>query len=446
MAVLVPVAWTAADEGTSTLKIATFNVDATPPIGSPVAYAPARKIEDPLFARGIVLLGAGKPIVLCAVDWIGIGNSGHTVWREKLAQAAGTSADRVAVQTLHQHDGVRCDFRAEELMEEYGFGGKQFDSAFNRHIIEKVAEAIHNALPQAQQVTHLGVGRANVEKVASNRRVLGADGKVQLSRSSAAASNPAAREAPEGLIDPELKLISFWNGDTPLACLTYYATHPQSYYGKGDVTSEFVGLARARREQALKVPHIHFNGAGGNIAAGKYNDGSQEMRVTLTDRMESGMKRAWESTQKMTISDKEIDWSVETVHIPVAKHLNVDKLRETLSQMKTFESRRSFDALRLAWVERDDGNGVPVELSRLKIGKVSMIQMPGELFVEYQLAAQAMRPGEIVCMAAYGDYGPFYIGTAAAYSQGGYEVSAGSSNVSPEVEQVLLDGIRNLLK
>jgi hypothetical protein len=106
------------------LKVAVFQADATPPLGSPVAYAPARKIEDPLSARGIVLLGAGKPIVLCAVDWIGIGNGGHDAWRESLAQAAGTSMNRVTVHVLHQHDGVRCDFTAEELLVPHGLGDK----------------------------------------------------------------------------------------------------------------------------------------------------------------------------------------------------------------------------------------------------------------------------------------------------------------------------------
>src|SRR5690606_5801781 len=102
------------------LRVALFQVDATPPLGSPVAYAPARKIEDPLSARGLVLLGAGKPIVLCAVDWIGIGNEGHDAWRERLAEAAGTTPDRVAVHTLHQHDGPRCDFTAEQLLAAHG--------------------------------------------------------------------------------------------------------------------------------------------------------------------------------------------------------------------------------------------------------------------------------------------------------------------------------------
>ncbi len=72
--------------------------------------------------------------------------------------------------------------------------------------------------------------------------------------------------------------------------------------------------------------------------------------------------------------------------------------------------------------------------------------MPGELFVEYQLAAQKMRPDAFVCMAAYGDYGPGYIGTAIAYTQGGYETGDSRvSRVSARVEPVLMGAMRYLL-
>ena len=48
-------------------------------------------------------------------------------------------------------------------------------------------------------------------------------------------------------------------------------------------------------------------------------------------------------------------------------------------------------------------------------------------------------------MAAYGDYGPAYIGTTVAYSEGGYETEPRSSNVAPEVEPVLMDAMERLL-
>ena len=72
--------------------------------------------------------------------------------------------------------------------------------------------------------------------------------------------------------------------------------------------------------------------------------------------------------------------------------------------------------------------------------------MPGELFVEYQLAAKKMRPDLFVTMAAYGDYGPGYIGTTIGYDQGGYETSHPASHVAPNVETVLTDGMRKLLR
>src|SRR5688572_4609310 len=85
---------------------ATFQSAGTRPLAPPpcgAAVPPAGEITDPLSARGIVLLSdSQQPIVLCAVDWVGIGGSGHTAWREALAKAAGTTADRVAVHCLHQ--------------------------------------------------------------------------------------------------------------------------------------------------------------------------------------------------------------------------------------------------------------------------------------------------------------------------------------------------------
>jgi hypothetical protein len=72
--------------------------------------------------------------------------------------------------------------------------------------------------------------------------------------------------------------------------------------------------------------------------------------------------------------------------------------------------------------------------------------LPGEAFVEFQLAAKAARPDLFVAVSAYGDYAPWYIGTAVAYQQGGYETSPSSSNVGPEAEAILLGAIQELLQ
>jgi hypothetical protein len=157
------------------------------------------RIEDPLTARGVVLFGAGQPIVLCAVDWIGIANGGHDAWRESLAQALSTSVDRVAVHALHHYDAVRCDFTAEELLAPHGLAGKRFNVPLLRRTIANAAQAAKAALEKAQPVSHLGVGQARVDKVASNRRIAYAQGGYETQPSSSNTTPQVERVLMDGM-------------------------------------------------------------------------------------------------------------------------------------------------------------------------------------------------------------------------------------------------------
>lgn len=438
----VTLAW--ADEP---LRVATFRTNATPPIGSPLcdgAVEPAAKIVDSLSARGLVLIGAGKPIVLVTVDWVGIGNEGLDAWRRALADAAGTTFDRVRVHTLHQHDAPGYDLTAERLLERLGLAGRMFDPVFARQTILRTAEALREAMRKPRPVTHLGVGRAKVEQVASNRRVLGPDGKVKYVRYSSCLI-PEARAADEGVVDPYVRLISFWNGTQALVSLTFYATHPQSYYGQGGVSADFVGMARAMREADLTAPaHIHFNGAGGNVAAGKYNDGSPETRPVLAQRLANGMKAAWQATKRAPIRVRDIEWKTLEVTLPLSDRLIDSNVWQKSLENTSAPLRARIGAARnLAWIQRL-AEGRKIDLASLRLGSAYVLSMPGELFVEYQLAASEMRPNDLVAMAAYADYGPGYIGTSIAYSQGGYEPTA--SRTAPQVEGVLMGALRRLLE
>jgi hypothetical protein len=429
------------------VRIATFQVDVTPPIGSPLCCSagvkPAEKIVDPLTARGIVLLGPPKPIVLAAVDWEGIANEGWDEWRRALAASSHTDIDRVTVHTLHQHDAPGYDASAEHILKAHGIDAKLYDPAFMKAAIQRAAAAVGAALQKPQTVTHIGLGRAKVNEVASNRRVLGPDGKVKYVRYSANRI-PEAREAPEGVVDPYVRVISFWNGDRPLVSMTYYATHPQSFYGKGGVSADFVGMARSMREAELPITHIHFNGAAGNVAAGKYNDGSPEMRPILARRLADGMKAAWESMVKTPVTAADVHWRVLPVALPVA-----EPLRDQPHLLALVKDPQQIDRVRLtagrdlAFARLRAANRT-IPLFLLTLGPARVMHMPGELFVEYQLAAQARAPESFIAMAAYGDYGPGYIGTRIAYTQGGYETGP-VSRTAPDVEDVLMKAITELI-
>lgn len=426
------------------LRVGVFSVDASPSVGSPLAYDPCKGVELPLTAKGIVILGAEKPIVLFSIDWIGIANDGHKLFREKLAAAAGTDASRVAVHAIHQHDAPVCDMSSYAILEKEGIAEQFLDKKLALDVLERAAKAIETAIKEAKPITHIGVGKAVVEKVASNRRIMGPDGKVAAVRYTAT-KDEKLRNEPVGLIDPELKMISLWNGEKPVVAITYYATHPQSYYRTGLANPDFPGMARNEQEKVSGVPVIHFNGAGGNIGAGKWNDGSPANRPILAARVAAGMKAAWESTKKAPLSAKDVKWAVENVALPVGRHLDGKALETTIADKNADAVARANAAYDLAWLRRAE-KGDPFEISCLTLGGTRIVHMPGELFVEYQLAAQKMRPELFVAMAAYGDYAPGYIGMAVSYPEGGYETSPRATRVDERSEGLLMPVLERLLK
>jgi len=424
----------------SQLKLATFDVDATPPVGSSLTYDPMINSWDlGLRAKGIVIMGAGEPIVMCSVDWIGISNDSQDEFKRIMAEAAGTLPSRVVVHAIHQHDAPTSDFGAENMLKTAGLSTLAFEGGYARDLIQRLGQAIRKSIVSAVPFTHIGTGQAEVYKVASNRRILGPDGKVRYTRTSAT-KDSVIRAEPEGLIDPMVSLISFWNNDKPLAVLSYYASHPQSYYRTGISNPDFPGIARFMRQ--LAVPdalHIHFNGAGGNLTAGKYNDGAKENRLILAERLADGMRRAWENTKLDSVSSSFVKWNIEPVALkPAAGIENLEVAMKT--QSAVFLSN---NLSKLVWLKRLEA-GKKIDISVLSIGKARILHLPGEPFVEYQLAAKAVRPDLFVAVAGYGDYAMGYIGNAIAYSQGGYETGQ-ASGVTAEAEEVLMKAIHKLL-
>ena len=74
-----------------------------------------------------------------------------------------------------------------------------------------------------------------------------------------------------------------------------------------------------------------------------------------------------------------------------------------------------------AWIARIK-SGKPIVASCLSIGKVRLLHLPGEPFVQFQLAAQKSGDGAFVATAALGELGPCYIGEDRIYTDvGGYE-------------------------
>jgi len=404
------------------LQIAVFQCDITPPLGKPVGlgFIPIPKtVEHPLLAKGVVLKDSGGVYVLLALDWMEVHNDSYDFLREKISAAAKTTVSRVAVHCLHQHTAPAIDSTAQAIQLADDDLRRIASLEYERETARKIVLEIQKAFTHFQPITHIGTSRAKVERVASNRRIERDDGSI-TGRSSGT-TDSKLHAAPEGLIDPWLRTLSFCQGKKPLAQIHYYATHPQSFYGDGRISYDTVGIARERLQKNSGVFQAYFTGCGGDVAMGKYNDKTRAARDQLTNRIHDAMVQSVKQVQLEPVT--QIDWQTRAVHFPPRRdpafsekpnrQLLADPNQKFIVHLKA--------AFNLAWIERMQAKST-VEFSCMTVGSVQLLHLPGEPFVQFQLAAQRMQPNSFVLVAGYGDCGMSYIGGDRIYTdRGGYE-------------------------
>lgn len=426
------------------LRVATFSADITPPLGQPVGlgFIPILKTaEHPLLARGILLKDSGVSCAICTLDWMEVHNESYDFLREAIGEAAGVPASNVALQSLHQHTAPAMSTAAQRLQLAETDSRRIASAEYLLYVSKKIDAAIRESQNNWQIVTSIRTGKAKVERVASNRRLELADGSIKQ-RGSNTKNSPALRELEEGLIDPRVRTVSFHDSGGPIAQLHYYASHPQSFYGDGRATYDVPGIIRDRIEKATGVFQLYVTGCGGDVAFGKYNDGSREARTVLTARLQTGIEQSIASLKHHPV--KPMQWVVEPVRFPFRTDdaFSESTSRRILRDPEASEAQTRKAAIALAWIERVR-SGRPVEISCLSIGQVQMLHLPGEPFVQFQLAAQEMRPDSFVCVAGYGDCGMGYIGGDRIFTdRGGYEQTY---SFAGPCEKLLLSSIRKVL-
>ena len=359
-----------------------------------------------------------------------------------MAEAAATVPERVLVCSVHQHDAPVVDLGAEALLAEVGLAGELCDVDFHEQALARVANALRAGLDKKRPFTHIGLGQARVERIASNRRVVLDDGRVGFDRGSNSGGIPRLRDAPVGQIDPWLKTISFWDGETPLVALHAYATHPMSYYGHGEVSADFVGMARRRLQskypQALQ---IYVSGCSGDVTAGKYNDGSPENRPLLAQRLYRAMEAAWLESghRRQPVRQLALRSAPLALDFHEGAAFTTEALRKRLEQPSASIKSRILAAMGLASRRRQSR---PIDLSCVDFGPAQIVLFPGEAFVGYQLMAQRFRPDSFVLSIGYGECWPGYIPTRAAFDD---QFGSSWRWVGPGAEQKIRAALQRVL-
>jgi len=415
------------------LRVASFRCDVTPDIGEPLIWVtPASKIEDPLWAKGIVLDAGTLRCVLCAVDWCGLGGATDLMFRRKMAAAAGTDVERIALQAVHQHTAPYVDGDGYELLLKLPSPPLMMSADFLARVSDRLAQSIGDAVSRLEEFDRVGIAEVLVERVASARRLF-EDGRL-VTRFSTGGSKPELAALPEGKVDPLLRTVTLARGERPLARLHYYATHPQTFCCDGRESGDFDGAARERFEAEEEVPQIYFTGCSGDVTVGKYNDASPAARESLAGRLGAALRGSAASTRFESV--RSLAWRHENLSLP-PKPETTPPASAPGSELTGQELYRT--AITRAFARR----ARPLPASVLALGNVRLLHLPGEPMLAFQEHALKSAPSRFVAVAGYGDISPGYLCTDRAFEEGGYE--PGASNAAAGTESRVRQLIERLL-
>lgn len=426
----------------SDLKIALFKVDVTPPIGAQLAYSRNEQIGTPIFIRGILLDDGQARAVILASDFIYYWGEAWYAWRRAVAAVAKTSADRVFLHAIHQHDSIRVTPEWNDLCQLSGV--EAVDADYCHDTLDKLTRAVGKAVAgNWQQISHLLTAERRVAGLAANRRLLNAQDECFAMRFSMC-HDPQLQKLPVGVIDPMLRTIAFADSESKLvAALHFYATHPMGAYLRRMVSQDVPGVALDYAEQELENGpfNLYLTGCGGNVTFGKYNVADPEHALTLLgNRLGAAIVANLRHLEEQPMSA--MTFATATFDYPLDPTITEAAMQTRVEQAPPGQPDRQ--AISRLLIARNWEQWRHCNLYRLSLGPdVHLLSLPGEMCVEYQLYAQSLIPERFLACAAYGNCTYHYIPTAAMFAEGGYEPRG--SITTPAVEKRLKQALLEVL-
>lgn len=215
----------------------------------------AGPVNDPLFAKALVIRDDRTTVVLITVDAVAIAEIGSIKndylanVRQQLQAAHQIPPQHVLINASHCH-GVVC-------------------ADVEQRTVQAVTEALQNLQP-----VRAGVGTGQENRIMENRRLKLKNGREADVRH-AYALPPDAEIAGVGPVDPEIGVLRLDRADgRPLAIVYNFACHPIQGVPSGGNTADMTGFASRAIEEALggDTVALFVQGCAGDINPVMYKD------------------------------------------------------------------------------------------------------------------------------------------------------------------------------
>ena len=434
----------------SHFKAGASQVEITPTAGVHLAgsvgvFRPARSVADPLFARAVVFEAGGRRICFLGLDVTIITEEYTKRIRSAAARRWAIDHDAVMVHATHTHSAPAIghflldrDFPTLPARFEFLRGG---NGAYSDWATDRAVEAIGRAIDALQPV-QVGFDSAVKDGLAFNRRGVTRDGSAimpWLYTHWDKPLGPTNIRYIEGPTDPEVGVLCACTEDMRIhAMLLHFTCHPVNMFVRATnaVAADWPGawaeyLCSYLGEEGAA---LILNGCSGNINPwpafeANFTPDHRRMGRALSDATRDVIEH-------MNFQDQGvIDWRLAHVSLPVREPEpeQLAQAQRILAEHPTLpEDDRSSGCTVRDWtwaaslvsvdLMRQRSPILEYEIQVFRIGDCAFVGLPGEPFVEGQLAIKIASPAAQTYVASCCSHFVGYVPTPEALTRGGHEV------------------------
>ena len=376
------------------------------PITVPPEVTGNAHVLEPLHVRALTLRFEERTAAIVVCDLRGLDREWVDEARRLVEERTGIPAGRVMISCTHNH------------------AGPDIDQRLRSHVAERIAEAVDDARGRMREA-RTGAASATLDGIARNRRLLCGDGTVLTLRREVPSSWLPLRgvEFEDGSVDRDLTVLRIEDLDgEPIALLTAVGCHNDTggTHPPFGISGDFLGHAM------MTLERLH-PGCTALIAFGAGGDVDFDFLPHL-NRPRARGGHLFQRTGRLLAA--QIATAAERTGVDDRGRLEV---RSECVRLPARAEARD---------ESSHAGHEAAELQAIRIGTLTVIGVPGELFAQTALDIRADHPRErtIIAGLANGDVG--YLPPPAAFSQGGYEVepharSRFDRRAEPKVKQAI---------
>ncbi len=463
----------------SLLKAGAAMIDITPPPGTHLAgsgageHRPSEAVMDPLFAKAIVFEAGEQRVCMVILDLTIVTGDYTDRIRAAIGEQTGIPPEAIMVQATQTHSAPSLgyflldpDFPLDTTEKtEYLRGGER---AFGDRAAAAAVEAAVEAVGRLQPV-RIGLGRGVLGDLAFNRRGIRRDGTIAMPKPRGREEQPFGNAEIcylEGPMDPEVGVCCVRDMDMrPLAFLLHFTCHPVNVFGCPGtyraVSADWPGAWTREMQQLFgseTVPLV-VNGCCGNI--NPWHPFDPDFRP---DHRRMGRELALMSeriVRDMAFADNAaLDCRVEQVGLPF-REIPAERLREVEAILagNPQPPRGADGEVDRAWFRAASTRSVelcrqretefPYEIQAFRMGDLGVVGLPGEPFVEGQLALKTNSAAPFLFPAHLTSKYVGYLPTRAAYDRGGHEANEDVTywaKLAPGCLETVVERARTLVK